>query len=104
MWRENIMFETTVTVVGNVLNAPDCRRLVESQSLVAHFKVATTSRRFDRSESRWIDGDSLRVRVNCWRQLAENVARSIQVGDPVIVTGRLYCRDWETSDHVRRVS
>lgn len=98
------MFETTVTVVGNVLNAPDCRRLVDSQALVTHFKVAATSRRFDRADGRWIDGDGLRVRVNCWRQLAENVARSVQVGDPVIVTGRLYSRDWETADHVRRVS
>ncbi|MER7006673.1 single-stranded DNA-binding protein [Dactylosporangium sp. NPDC000555] len=98
------MFETMVTIVGNVLNAPDCRRLVDSQSLVTHFKVASTSRRFDRADGRWIDGDSLRVRVNCWRQLAENVARSVQVGDPVIVTGRLYSRDWETEDHVRRVS
>ncbi|MGI5247518.1 single-stranded DNA-binding protein [Dactylosporangium sp. CA-139066] len=92
------------TIVGNVLNAPDCRRIVDSQALVTHFKVASTSRRFDRTGERWIDGDSLRVRVNCWRQLAENVARSVQVGDPVIVTGRLYSRDWETEDHVRRVS
>lgn len=98
------MFETMVTVVGNVLNAPDCRRIVDSQALVTHFKVATTSRRFDRANERWVDGDTLRVRVNCWRQLAENVARSVQVGDPVIVTGRLYSRDWETEDHVRRVS
>ncbi|WP_344613271.1 single-stranded DNA-binding protein [Dactylosporangium salmoneum] len=94
----------TLTIVGNVLNAPDCRRIVDSQALVAHFKVASTSRRFDRAGERWVDGDSLRVRVNCWRQLAENVARSVQVGDPVIVTGRLYSRDWETEDHVRRVS
>ncbi|GAA2597360.1 hypothetical protein GCM10010399_30000 [Dactylosporangium fulvum] len=98
------MFETTVTVVGNVLNPPDARRLVESQALVTHFKVATTSRRFDKVNERWVDGDSLRVRVNCWRQLAENVARSVNVGDPVIVTGRLYSRDWEGDDHVRRVS
>jgi single-strand DNA-binding protein len=98
------VFDTMVTVVGNVLNAPDCRRIVDSQALVAHFKVASTSRRFDRANERWVDGDSLRVRVNCWRQLAENVARSVQVGDPVIVTGRLYSRDWETEDHVRRVS
>ncbi|WP_426510329.1 single-stranded DNA-binding protein [Dactylosporangium sp. McL0621] len=99
------MFETKVTVVGNVLNTPDCRRLVDdNQTLVASFKVASTSRRFDRGDGRWVDGDSLRMRVNCWRQLAENVARSVQVGDPVIVTGRLYSRDWETEDHVRRVS
>src|SRR5258706_3167782 len=104
MWRETIMFETTVTVVGNVLNPPDCRRLLESQTLVTHFKVAATSRRFDKADGRWIDGDSLRVRVNCWRQLAENVARSVHVGDPVIITGRLFSRDWESSDHVKRVS
>jgi single-strand DNA-binding protein len=98
------MYETTVTVVGNVLNPPDCRRLVESQALVTHFKIATTSRRFDRANGRWVDGDSLRVRVNCWRQLAENVARSVNVGDPVIITGRLFSRDWEGEDHVKRVS
>ncbi|MFI5906891.1 single-stranded DNA-binding protein [Dactylosporangium sp. NPDC051541] len=98
------MFETKVTIIGNVLNAPDCRRVVETQTLVTSFKVASTSRRYDRSDANWVDGDSLRLRVNCWRALAENVARSIQVGDPVIVTGRLYSRDWETDDHVRRVS
>ncbi len=35
-----------------------------------------------------------RVRVNCWRKLAEGVAASVMVGDPVIVCGRLYTRDW----------
>ncbi|WP_238016023.1 single-stranded DNA-binding protein [Dactylosporangium sp. AC04546] len=98
------MFDTTVTIVGNVLNPPDARRLVDSQALVTHFKVAAHSRKFDRAGERWVDGDSLRVRVNCWRQLADNVARSVNVGDPVIVTGRLYSRDWEGDDHVKRVS
>ncbi|MFB9444417.1 single-stranded DNA-binding protein [Dactylosporangium vinaceum] len=98
------MFETKVTIIGNVLNAPECRRLVGTQTLVTTFKVASTSRRYDRNDSNWVDGNSLRLRVNCWRQLAENVARSIQVGDPVIITGRLYSRDWESEDHVRRVS
>jgi len=98
------MNETTVTVVGNVLNPPECRRLLESQTLVTHFKVAANTRRYDRTGERWIDGDSLRVRVNCWRQLAENVARSVNVGDPVIITGRLFSRDWESSDHVKRIS
>ncbi|WP_435824263.1 single-stranded DNA-binding protein [Micromonospora echinofusca] len=35
-----------------------------------------------------------RVRVNCWRKLAEGVAASVMVGDPVVVCGRLYTRDW----------
>ncbi|KXK59189.1 single-stranded DNA-binding protein [Micromonospora rosaria] len=95
------MFETNVTVVGNVLTAPEWRRTAQSNTLVANFKVASTARRLDRDSGRWVDGNSLRVRVNCWRKLAEGVAASVMVGDPVVVAGRLYTRDWtdEAGNH-----
>ncbi|MFJ8690838.1 single-stranded DNA-binding protein [Micromonospora wenchangensis] len=88
------MFDTYVTVVGNVLTAPEWRRTAQSNTLVANFKVASTARRLNRDSGRWVDGNSLRVRVNCWRKLAEGVAASVMVGDPVVVAGRLYTRDW----------
>ncbi|SCF07712.1 single-stranded DNA-binding protein [Micromonospora mirobrigensis] len=88
------MFDTHVTIVGNVLTAPEWRRTTQSNTLVANFKVASTARRLDRDSGRWVDGNSLRVRVNCWRKLAEGVASSVMVGDPVVVVGRLYTRDW----------
>ncbi|MFF5175093.1 single-stranded DNA-binding protein [Micromonospora sp. NPDC000089] len=88
------MFDTYVTIVGNVLTAPEWRRTTSSGTLVANFKVASTARRLDRDSGRWVDGNSLRVRVNCWRKLAEGVASSVMVGDPVVVAGRLYTRDW----------
>ena len=88
------MFDTYVTIVGNVLTAPEWRRTTQSNTLVANFKVASTARRLDRDSGRWVDGNSLRVRVNCWRKLAEGVASSVMVGDPVVVCGRLYTRDW----------
>ncbi|MEU2170732.1 single-stranded DNA-binding protein [Micromonospora chersina] len=88
------MFDTYVTIVGNVLTAPEWRRTTQSNTLVANFKVASTARRLDRDSGRWVDGNSLRVRVNCWRKLAEGVAASVAVGDPVVVAGRLYTRDW----------
>ncbi|MET8121766.1 single-stranded DNA-binding protein [Micromonospora sp. NPDC005189] len=88
------MFDTYVTIVGNVLTAPEWRRTTQSNTLVANFKVASTARRLDRESGRWVDGNSLRVRVNCWRKLAEGVAASVMVGDPVVVCGRLYTRDW----------
>ncbi|MFG1775766.1 single-stranded DNA-binding protein [Micromonospora sp. NPDC049048] len=88
------MFDTYVTIVGNVLTAPEWRRTTQSSTLVANFKVASTARRLDRDSGRWVDGNSLRVRVNCWRKLAEGVAASVMVGDPVVVCGRLYTRDW----------
>lgn len=88
------MFDTYVTIVGNVLTAPEWRRTTQSNTLVANFKVASTARRLDRESGRWVDGNSLRVRVNCWRKLAEGVASSVMVGDPVVVVGRMYTRDW----------
>ncbi|HLL68648.1 MAG TPA: single-stranded DNA-binding protein [Micromonosporaceae bacterium] len=98
------MFDTLVTIVGNALTTPEWRRIQSNQSLVANFKVAANSRRYDKASGRWVDGSSLRVRVSCWRRLAENVASSVLTGDPVIVTGRLYSRDWVTEDGQHRVS
>jgi single-strand DNA-binding protein len=98
------MFDTQVTLVGNVMTAPEWRRTSVTNALVANFKVASSSRRYDRDNGRWVDGPSLRVRVTCWRRLAEGVASSVMVGDPVIVTGRLYTRDWVAEDGTKRAS
>jgi single-strand DNA-binding protein len=98
------MYDTNVTVVGNALNSPEYRRVERTNALVANFKVASTARRWDKNNNRWTDGDSLRVRVNCWRRLAEGVVASIKVGDPVVVHGRLYTREWSTEDGQRRTA
>jgi single-strand DNA-binding protein len=98
------MFDTVVTIVGNAITAPEWRRLQNQGPAVANFKVASTSRRYDKETGRWVDGPSLRVRVTCWRRLAEGVAASVFTGDPVIVTGRMYTRDWVAEDGQHRVS
>jgi single-strand DNA-binding protein len=98
------MFDTTVTIVGNALNAPELRRTNGTNALVASFRVASTSRRYDKDSARWVDGPSLRVRVTCWRRLAEGVKRSVVTGDPLVVTGRMYTRDWIGDDGQHRVS
>ena len=98
------MFETSLVVVGNVLTAHEWRKAGENETLVASFRIASTARRFDRESGRWIDGDSLRLRVSCWRKLAENVCASVKVGDPVVVTGRVFCRDWTDADGNPRLS
>jgi len=98
------MFDTPVTVVGNVLTAPEWRRTTITGTFVVTFKVASTSRRFDKERGVWVDGASLRVRVVCWRRLGENVSVSVQLGDPVVVHGRLYSRDWTDDQGTRRTS
>jgi single-strand DNA-binding protein len=98
------MFDTPVTIVGNVLTAPEWRRTTVTGTFVVSFKIASTSRRYDRERGIWVDGDHLRVRVVCWKRLGENVSMSLQLGDPVIVHGRLYTRDWTDDQGGRRTS
>jgi single-strand DNA-binding protein len=98
------VFETNLAVVGNVLTAPEWRRTNTGNALVANFRIASTARRYDRETGRWTDGNSLRVRVTAWRRLAEGVAASISVGDPIVVYGRIYTRDWVDDDNNNRVS
>jgi single-strand DNA-binding protein len=96
------MFETNITIIGNLLTAPEWRRTSNSGRLVASFKVAAGTRRLERSTGQWVDGNGLRVRVTCWRELASGVASSLMVGDPVIVYGQIFTRDWVDSEGTKR--
>lgn len=84
------MYDTTITVLGNVATSPSCKQL--ANGALTEFKVASTSRRFDKRLDKWVDGDELFVRVSCWRTLATNVHESVNLGDPVVVRGRLFSR------------
>ncbi|THJ70243.1 single-stranded DNA-binding protein [Candidatus Frankia alpina] len=97
------MLDTTITLVGNLVDNPEHRTTTNGAS-VCSFRLASTPRRFDRSENRWVDGATLFLRVSCWRQLADNVAESLARGDRALVYGRLRQRSFETSEGERRVS
>lgn len=88
------MHETYTTVVGNLISAANTRHLADGTSVV-NFRVASNERRRDRATGEWTDGDRLYVSVTCWRRLAENVGASFVAGDPIIVHGRMYTRDYE---------
>jgi len=98
------MNDPMVTLVGNVLTAPEWRRTANTGTYVVTFRFASTSRRVDKATGRWVDGDSLRVKVACWRRLGENVSESVQLGDPLVIHGRLYSRDWVDADERRHTS
>ena len=88
------MNETFVTVVGNLVDDPKLRTLEAGQDL-ASFRIASTSRRFDRDSQRWVDSGQLFLGVTCWRELAGNAAASLRRGDPVVVSGKLSTRTYE---------
>ncbi|MEV4228300.1 single-stranded DNA-binding protein [Streptomyces bobili] len=84
------MNETMVCAVGNVATQPVYRELSAGPS--ARFRLAVTARYWDREKSTWTDGHTNFFTVWANRQLAVNVAASLNVGDAVIVQGRLKVR------------
>ena len=93
------MFETPLTVVGNIVNDP-IRRTVGDQE-VLKFRVASNSRRRV-ADGTWEPGNSLFVTVNCWGRLVSGVGASLGKGSPVIVVGHIHTSEYEDRDGVRR--
>jgi single-strand DNA-binding protein len=92
--------ETDVTVVGNIVNSPQRSRLPSGDS-VTNFRMASTSRRYDRETQAWTDHRTFFVDVECWGDLGGNVSHTLSKGDPVVVRGAIYTHEWD-SDQGRR--
>ena len=93
------MNDTTVTVVGNVVDSP--RRVSLENGAVTNFRMASTARRYDSATQQYVDSGTLWVDVECWGSLSGNVAASISKGDPVIVQGALTTHSWESESGPR---
>jgi single-strand DNA-binding protein len=93
--------ETTITIVGNLTDDPELR-FTPSGAAVAKFRIASTPRFLDKASGEWKDGEPLFLSCNVWRQVAENVAESLQRGSRVIVSGRLRMRSYETKEGEKR--
>ncbi|MDJ0336554.1 single-stranded DNA-binding protein [Salinibacterium sp. G-O1] len=87
----------TITLTGLVATTP--RKITTSEGLdIASFRLASTTRRYDRGTSRWVDGDTNWYTITAFRGLACNTAESIDKGQRVIVTGALRIREWENGE------
>lgn len=96
------MNDTTVTMVGNLVDEPVLRS-TDGGHPVASLRVAATARRWDGQAGQHVDGAPLFLTVSCWRALATNVVASLHKGDPVIVTGRLSSRSYDKDGQRRWV-
>ena len=95
--------ETTLTIIGNT-TGPAEMRFTPSGAAVANFTIASTPRTFDRNANEWKDGTTLFMRCSAWRELAENVAETLdQKGMRVIASGRLTQREYEKDGQKRTV-
>ena len=91
------MNEIEVTLVGNVVS--DIRHVLTADGTpVASFRVASTSRKYNKDINAFVDGEVTYLTVTAWRRLADHCATSLVKGDPILVFGRLRLRAWEKDD------
>jgi single-strand DNA-binding protein len=95
------MFETPITLVGNIVTKPD-RKRVGDQELIK-FRLASNARRRT-PDGTWEPGNSFFVTVNCWGKLVTGVGAALGKGDAVIVVGNVYTSEYEDKEGVRRSS
>ncbi len=79
------MNDTQVTLVGCVATQIDYKETVNGPS--ARFRFAVTPRYFDRRKEGWTDGTTSFYTVWARRTLAVNLAGSVSVGEPLVVSG-----------------
>lgn len=93
--------ETTLTLVGNLTSDPELR-FTPNGVAVAKFTVASTPRTLNKATNEWVDGETLFMTCNVWRQAAENAGESLTKGMRVFVSGRLKARSYETKEGDKR--
>ena len=86
-----------ITVAGLVATTP--RHLVTQDGLpITSLRLAASTRKFDRTLNKWVDGETNWYTVTAFKQLAINLAGSIAKGERIIVTGKLRVRDWDNGE------
>jgi single-strand DNA-binding protein len=86
-----------ITVQGLVATTP--RHIVTQDGLpITSLRLACSFRRFDRSQNKWVDGETNWYTVTAFKTLAINMAGSIAKGERIIVTGKLRVRDWDNGE------
>lgn len=94
------MNDLIVTVTGWVATEP--RHVVgPSGTRLTSFRLASTSRYFDRAAGAWADGATEWFTVRAFRGPAITVKESVAKGQPVVVHGRLRTHTWQADDGER---
>ncbi|QBS43592.1 single-stranded DNA-binding protein [Nocardia sp. CS682] len=95
------MYEANATVIGTIVNNPVKRDLSNGEQVLS-FRMASNSRRLDRTTGEWVDNGTLFLTVNCWRRLVAGVEGSLRRGDPVIAHGQLRSLEYRSKDGSER--
>lgn len=96
------MHDAQITISGYVGTDVEFRSSNGNGYDRAVFRIGSTARFRDRRDGVWRDHETVWMTVKVWRALAQNVAASIQRGEPVIVVGKLRTERWKGDDGEER--
>lgn len=86
-----------ITLRGTVGTPPRTVKTTENL-VITSFRLASSLRRYDRSQDKWVETDTNWYTITAFRQLATNTFASVVKGDRVVVTGALKLREWKSGD------
>jgi single-strand DNA-binding protein len=94
---KGIKMSESITVTGLIATTP--RHLVTQDGLpITSFRLASSQRRFDKNQNKWVDGETNWFTVTGFHELAIGMAGSFNKGDRIVVTGKLRIRDWDNGE------
>jgi single-strand DNA-binding protein len=84
-----------ITLIGNLTEDPELR-FTPSGAAVCNIRIASNRRYTGRDGQQ--QEETTFMNVNCWRELAENVAETFHKGDRAIAIGRIKVRSYENKE------
>lgn len=92
----------TITIDGRLVADPELR-FTQGGKAVCSMRVAASDSKKDDSGN-WNTTEQIFIGVSLWEAEGEAAAEAFQKGDQVLVTGRIYQREYEGSSGEKRTS
>ena len=86
----------TTTIDGRLVADPELRFTAAGRA-VCSFRVAASENKKN-DQGGWDDGDRIFIGVSMWEADGEQAAEDLRKGDRVLISGRLYEREYDKSD------
>ncbi|MCR1995713.1 single-stranded DNA-binding protein [Bifidobacterium animalis] len=94
--KEHMMALPRITAEGNLTADPEYRQTRNGKT-VASFRLAANESRYNEQTRQWEQTGACYLQCTAWPPLSDNMyATGLAKGSPVIVTGRLETRTWQT--------
>lgn len=85
---------SSITLTGRLTAVPEVRFSAQGVA-VAAFTIVTSRRVRDQQTNEWSDADTTYWDCKAFKQLAQNIADSLDKGMEVVATGRVVQESWE---------